>query len=194
MMKEKMDMMMNAFKGQVSTSLDERIHCVDSAFTALVTSFPLPAKFIMPQVEAYDGLKDPLDHLESFKILMHLQGVLDEIMCRALLTMLKGPAQVWFSKISFNSVSTFKELSRLFIMHFIGGQRHKRSSASILNVKQWDDKSLRLYVTRFNKEALLIDEANNKVLVTAFTNGLRSGKFLFSVYKNDLKTMTDMLY
>ena len=79
-------------------------------------------------------------------------------------------------------------------MHFIGGQRHKRSSASILNVKQWDDKSLRLYVTRFNKEALLIDEANNKVLVTAFTNGLRSGKFLFSVYKNDLKTMTDMLY
>ena len=108
--------------------------------------------------------------------------------------MLKGPAQVWFSKIAFNSVSTFKELSRLFITHFIWGQRHKRSSASILNVKQWDDKSLRLYVTRFNKEALLIDEANNKVLVTAFTNGLRSGKFLFSVYKNDLKTMTDMLY
>ena len=57
-----------------------------------------------------------------------------------------------------------------------------------------NDESLRSYVTRFNKEALLIDEADDKVLVTAFTNGLRSGKFLFSVYKNDLKTMTDMLY
>ena len=43
-------------------------------------------------------------------------------------------------------------------------------------------------------EALLINEVNDKVLVTAFTNGLRSRKFLFSVYKNDLKTMADMLY
>ena len=43
-------------------------------------------------------------------------------------------------------------------------------------------------------EALLINEVDDKVLVTAFTNGLRSGKFLFFVYKNDLKTMADMLY
>ena len=49
-------------------------------------------------------------------------------------------------------------------------------------------------MTQFNKEALLIDEADDKVLVTAFTNGLQSGKFLFSIYKNDLKTMADMLY
>ena len=79
-------------------------------------------------------------------------------------------------------------------MHFIVGQRHKRSSGSIFNVKQWDDESLRSYVTRFNKEALLIDEANDKVLVIAFTNGLWFGNFLFSIYKNDLKTMPDMLY
>ena len=103
---------------------------------------------------------------------MHLQGVPDEIMCETFPTTLKRLAQVWFSKIARNSVSTFKELSGLFFMHFIVGQRHKRSSGSIFNVKQWDDESLRSYVTRFNKEALLIDEANDKVLVIAFTNGL----------------------
>ena len=53
---------------------------------------------------------------------------------------------------------------------------------------------MRSYVTRFNKEALLINKANDKVLLIAFTNGLQSRKFLFSVYKNDLKTMADMLY
>ena len=53
---------------------------------------------------------------------------------------------------------------------------------------------LRSYITRFNKEALSIDEADNKILVIAFTNGLRKGKFLFSLYKNDLKTMSDVLY
>jgi len=40
----------------------------------------------------------------------------------------------------------------------------------------------------------LIDKANDKVLVIAFTNGLQSREFLFSIYKNGLKTMVDMLY
>ena len=53
---------------------------------------------------------------------------------------------------------------------------------------------LRLYITRFNKEALSIDEADDKILVAAFTNGLRKGKFLFSLYKNDPKTMSEVLY
>jgi len=38
----------------------------------------------------YNGSQDPLDHLESFKTLMHLQGVSDEIMCKAFPTTLNG--------------------------------------------------------------------------------------------------------
>ena len=59
---------------------------------------------------------------------------------------------------------------------------------------QWEDESLRSYTTRFNKKALLIDKADNKVLVTTFTHGLRPGEFLFSFYKNDPKMMVKMLY
>ena len=40
----------------------------------------------------------------------------------------------------------------------------------------------------------MIDEANNKILVATFTNGLRKAKFLFSLYKNDSKTMSELLY
>lgn len=60
-------------------------------------------------------------------------------MCRELPTTLKGLARVWFSKISNNIVSTFKEISGHFVTHFIGGQRYKRSSASLLNIKQQED-------------------------------------------------------
>ena len=63
-----------------------------------------------------------------------------------------------------------------------------------MSIKQWEDETLRFYITRFNKETLSIDEADDKILVAAFTNGLRKGKFLFSLYKNDLKTMTNVLY
>ena len=53
---------------------------------------------------------------------------------------------------------------------------------------------LRSYITRFNKEALSIDEADDKILKAEFTNGLRNGRFLFSLYKNAPKTMLDVLY
>ena len=53
---------------------------------------------------------------------------------------------------------------------------------------------LRSYITRFNKESLSIDDADDKILIAAFTNGLWKGKFLFSLYKNDPKTMSDVLY
>ena len=121
MMKEWMDFMMNALRGWVSSNPDKLVHWMDSPFTAFVTSFSLSSKFCMPQVEAYDRSKDPLDHLNSFKTLMHLQGVANEIMCRAFPTMLKGPERLWFSKLMPNSISTFKELSVQFTSHFIGG-------------------------------------------------------------------------
>ena len=43
-------------------------------------------------------------------------------MCKAFPTTLKGPTQVWFSKIALDSISTFKELNGLSVTHFIGGQ------------------------------------------------------------------------
>ena len=81
MMKEWTDFMMNALRGWVSNDLNKLVHQMNLPFTTLVTSFPFPPKFRMPQIEAYGGSKDPLDHLESFKTLMHLQGVADEIVC-----------------------------------------------------------------------------------------------------------------
>ena len=63
-----------------------------------------------------------------------------------------------------------------------------------MSIKQREDETLRSYIACFNKEAFLIDEADDKILVAAFTNGLQKGKFLFSLYKNDPKTMSDVLY
>ena len=115
-------------------------------------------------------------------------------MCRAFPTTLKGATRIWFSRLTPNLVNTFKELSAQFIVHFIGGHRYKKSTACLMSIKQREDETLRSYISRFNKEALLIDEADDKIIVAAFMNGLRKGKFLFSLYKNDPKTMSEVLY
>ena len=167
---------MNALKGRVSSDLDDLVNRTDSPFIAPVNSCLLPPKFRMSQVESYDGIKDPLDHLETFKTMMHLQGIPDEIMCRTFPTTLRGAARIWFSRLTPNSINTFKELSVQFTSHFIGGHKYKKSTACLMSIRQREDETLRLYITRFNKEALSIDEADDKILVAAFTNGLRKGK------------------
>ena len=99
---------------------------------------------------------------------------------------LKGAARIWFSRLMPNTISTFKELSAQFTTHFIGGHRYKKSMAYLMSIRQREDETLRSYISCFNKEALSIDEADDKILAAAFTNGLRKGKFLFSLYKNGL--------
>ena len=87
--------------------VDDLVHRTNSPFTASITSHPLPSKFKMPTLDLYDGTRDPCDHIAMFKITMHLQGVPDEITCRAFPTILKGPTRVWFGKLPPNTITSF---------------------------------------------------------------------------------------
>ena len=127
--------------------VEDLVHSTDSPSVASINAHPLPPKFKMPSLDSYDGMRDPFDHIATFKTTMHLQGVPDEIMCRAFPTTLKGSAQVWFSKILPSTVTSFEELSKLFVNNFIEGQRHKRSSSSLLTIEQGKNESLRSFIT-----------------------------------------------
>ncbi|XP_065629979.1 uncharacterized protein LOC136067698 [Quercus suber] len=174
--------------------VEDLVHRTDSPFVSSINSHPLPPKFKMPTLDSYDGTRDPFDHIATFKTTMHLQGVPDEIMCRAFPTTLKGPARVWFSKILPNSVSSFEELSKLFVNNFIGGQRHKRSSSSLLTIEQGENESLRSFITRFNREALSVDEVDDKLLLAAFHNGVNSDLFIHKLYEKEPQSMAELVH
>ena len=130
-------------KDKGEENLDEMIQRMDSPITNEVLNRPLLPKFRLPQLESYDGSKDLLDHIESFKMLMLLQMTPDKVMCRAFLTTLKGAARVWFSKIPSGTIADFEQLSKGFVRHFIGGQRHKKPTGHLLNIQQAKGESLR---------------------------------------------------
>ena len=52
---------------------------------------------------------------------------------------------------------------------------------------------MRSYVTRFTKEILEVDEAEDKVQITTFKAGLKYRDFVVSLAKNPPKTMAEML-
>ena len=70
-----MDELRSVMKDKGGENLDGMIQRTDSPFTTKVLNHSLPPKFRLPQLESYDGSKDPLDHIESFKALMLLQMI-----------------------------------------------------------------------------------------------------------------------
>ena len=174
--------------------IEDLVHRTDSPFTASINGHSLPSKFKLPSLDSYDGTRDPFDHIATFKTTMHLQGVPDEIMCRAFPTTLKGLAWVWFNKIPLNSVSAFEELSKLFVNNFIGGQRHKRSLSNLLTIEQGENESLRSFITRFNREALSVDEMDDKLLLVAFHNGVNFDLFIHKLYEKEPQSMAELVH
>ncbi|XP_075637010.1 uncharacterized protein LOC142609323 [Castanea sativa] len=148
----------------------------------------------MPSLDSYEGTRDLCDHIATFKTTMHLQGVLDKIMCRAFPTTLKGPAQAWFNKIPPNTMGSFKELSKLFVNNFIGGQRHRRSSSNLLTIEQGENESLRSFITRFNREALTVDKMDDKLLLAVFHNGVSSDLLIHKLYDQELQTIAELVH
>ena len=102
--------MKEVVKGRAPDSMDTLVQQTESPFMAKVLHFPLPTKFRMPQIEAFDGAKDPVNHLNTYKNQMELHGYQDPVRCRAFAITLKGLALAWFNKLPPSSVSSFREL------------------------------------------------------------------------------------
>ena len=182
-------------RGRALDTMDTLVQQTESSFIAKVLHFPLSAKFRMPQVEAFDGIKDPVDHLNTYKNQMELHENQDPIRCRAFAITLKGPALAWFNRLPPSSISSFRELSIAFVSHFIGARTYRKPSYHLLTIKQGSQESLRSYVQRFNAESLKVDIPNEKFAIIAFIAGLgvQSKDLMFSISKNPQASMAEVL-
>ena len=192
-MRKEMDELRSAIREKTERSVDRLVRATDSPFTAVVLGCLVPSKFRLPQLESFDGLKDPQDHLNTFKTTLGLQQPLDEILCRSFPTTLKGVTREWFTKLPTSSMVNFEQLSNAFLRHFIGGQCPKRLVDHLLTIRQGERETLRSYVKRFTRETLEVDEADDKVQLTTFKAGLRSRDLVASLAKNPPRTMAEML-
>nr|XP_023879434.1 uncharacterized protein LOC111991855 [Quercus suber] len=192
-MRKEMDELRNAIREKTDQSVGRLVRATDSPFTAAVLGCPIPPKFRLPQLKPFDRLKDPQDHLNTFKTTLGLQQPPYEILCRSFPTTFKGAAREWFTKLPTLSIDNFEQLSNTFLHHFIRGQCPKRLVDHLLTIRQGEKETLRSYMKCFTRETLEVDEANDKVQLTTFKVGLRSREFVASLAKNLPKTMAEML-
>ena len=63
------------------------------SFTSRIVQEPLHLYFKLPLLEVYDRTINPIDHVETFKIAILLQGASDAILYQAIPPTLKGTAR-----------------------------------------------------------------------------------------------------
>ena len=192
-LKNQLDSMQKEIRQKDPLTMAEMVMRTGTPFRQNIMDRPLPPKFKLPTLKPFDGMTDPVDHLEAFRSFMILHGTPDEIMCRAFPTTLTGSARVWFTNIPSSSVSLFSELGVSFVSHFIGGQKYRKSATHLITIKQKEGETLRKFVSRFNGEAVLCDGVDDRVSVTAMMGGLQDSSFLFSLHKKPPTTMAEMM-
>ncbi|GFZ08659.1 hypothetical protein Acr_20g0004670 [Actinidia rufa] len=144
-------------------TVDALVRQTDPPFTERVLRTRISSKFKLPtQLGIYEGKTDPMDHLDSYKSLMSLQGYSDEVMCKAFSATLKGPAMS----------NRQKNASHLFTVH------------------QKETESLKDFVKRFNQAVLDVEDPSDKVIIMAMMEGLRPGPLFDSLSQNVPETLS----
>ncbi|GFZ21690.1 hypothetical protein Acr_29g0008520 [Actinidia rufa] len=172
-------------------TVDALVRQTDPPFTKRVLGARISSKFKLPtQLGIYEGKTDPMDHLDSYKSLMSLQGCSDEVMCKAFFTTLKGPARSWFRKLSPGTIDSFGELSRLFVANFMSCRNRQKNASHLFTVHQKETESLKHFVKRFNQAILEVEDLSDKVIIMAMMEGLRPGPLFDSLSKNVPETLS----
>ena len=67
-----MDELRSVIKEKTDRSVDKLVRATNSPFIAAILECPVPSKFRLPQLEPFNRLKDPQDHLNTFKTTLGL--------------------------------------------------------------------------------------------------------------------------
>ncbi|GFY92746.1 hypothetical protein Acr_08g0011420 [Actinidia rufa] len=176
-----------------TVTMDAFIKETKLPFTKRVIRAKVFSRFKLPtQLGIYEEKTNPMDHLDSYKNLMSLQGYSNEVMCKAFSTTLKCLARSWFRKLPLGTIDWFGDLSRLFVANFMNSRVRPNNASHLFTMHQKETESLKYYVKRFNQAILELEDPSDKVVIMAMMEGLCPGPLFDSLSKNVPKTLSTL--
>ena len=106
-----------------------------SSFSHGILSESISSRFKIPAIESFNGSANPMDHIKGYRVLMALQGTSDARLYIAFLATLKKIARILFFRLPQRSISSFKQLKRLFVIYFGTNRSHLRYVDSFFSVQ-----------------------------------------------------------
>ena len=117
-----------------------------------------PRKFPMPFSQAimdavipttFTGMEDPEAHLTAFHTQMMLVGGSDAVRCKLFMSTLVGTVMDWFISLPEGHVTSFAQLSQLFMEQYIANRAPPSNSYDLFDVRQYQGETLKEFVNRF---------------------------------------------
>jgi len=152
----------------------------------------LPSKWQWPHMDTYDDTTDPSTYVKSYMTQANLFSVDGRVHCRLFPTMLRGLELDWYYSLPANSVNSFEMLCARFTARFADSKPASTSSASLQNVVQGDNESLRHYMAQFTRATLSIPDLHPAVARHSLLVGLKPGPFLESLYADPPHNMDSL--
>ena len=149
--------------------------CTMKPFAEWITSMGPDKSLKIPSFKAYSGSESARDHMASFEANMSVLTRDDDILCKALLGTLTGPALAWFRNLKPGSINDWPTFRKLFLENFAtAGYRQARAS-DLAGIQQEPRESTLAYLERFRAMVDKIDYIPEGLLNISFTNGLLKG-------------------
>ncbi|XP_015940982.1 uncharacterized protein LOC107466522 [Arachis duranensis] len=123
---------------------------------------------------------------------MNLEGVGDELRCRAFSVTLAGPVIRWFNGLSQASITTFGDITRAFLAQFTTCITKAKHPINLLGITQRAGEPTKKYLDRFNDECLEIDGLTDSVASLCLTNGLLNEDFRKHLTTKPVWTMQEI--
>ena len=114
-------------------------------------------------IDKYDGSTDPDEHIAIYTTWISLYTWNDAIMCRVFPTTLKGATLSWFTRLPPLSIDCFDILVGKFGAQFATSRPHHLTSIALVNIRQEKGESLRMFMERFGKVALGIQNLSGVI-------------------------------
>ncbi|XP_070055292.1 uncharacterized protein [Nicotiana tomentosiformis] len=130
----------------------------------------------MTEVPKYDRMSDPQEHITTYTTVVNGNDLapheIEFVLLKKFGETLTRGALTWYSLLSEHSIDSFEMLVDSFIKAHVGSRKVQARKADIFRIAQGEYELLREYVTRFQKERVLLPAVPDEWAAEAFTKGL----------------------
>lgn len=134
-----------------------------------------------------------LSHIASINTQMTIIRELDSLKWKPLSETFRDVAMWWYMGLPHAFISIYQELVKKLVHQFTANHHRKMFIASIFNIQKGLSKSLRNYLTRFNKAIIRVVPQNREMFMGEFQNGLKEWHFNKSLAQKPTLSLAEVV-
>ncbi|RVW47290.1 hypothetical protein CK203_089660 [Vitis vinifera] len=162
-------------------------------FNPYIINYEPPRGFIVSKFTTYDITSNLFDHIMHYMQLMTFDIGNGALLCKVFLANLHNHALSWFHRLPKNSVSSFYDLLKAFVGHYLCLEQYKQNISTLQNIKMQENEFLREFVKRFRHAVLQVESCSMDAILQIFKRSICfRTPFFESIAKKSHATMDNL--